>query len=44
MEELPVRDVSERPGVYQGGAALQGLHQVGLEGVFQQHGHGPGCL
>ena len=37
-------DVSEGAAVDKGGGALQGLHQVGLQGVFQQSGHGPGGL
>ena len=36
-----VGDVGEGPAVDQGGGVLQGLHQVGLDGVLQQGGHGP---
>ena len=32
-------DVGEGPAVQDGRVVLQGLHQVGLEGVLQQHGH-----
>ena len=35
-----MRDVGERAAVHEGGRALQRLHQVGLERVLQQRGHG----
>ena len=35
-----VGDVGEGAAVDKGGGALQRLHQVGLEGVLQQGGHG----
>ena len=33
-------DVGEGAAVHEGGRALQGLHQVGLERVLEQRGHG----
>ena len=35
-------DVAERSGVYERRRALEGLHQVRLDGFHQQHGHRPG--
>ncbi len=35
-------DVGEGAGVHEGRPALERLQQVGLDGVEQQHGHGPG--
>jgi hypothetical protein len=35
-----VRDVGEGAAVNEGGVALQGLHEVGFYGIFQEHGHG----
>ena len=35
-----VGDVGERAAVDEGRVAFQRLHQVGLDGVLQQHGHG----
>ena len=37
-------DVGERAGVHEARVALQGLHQVRLDGVLEQHGHGAGRL
>ena len=37
----PVRDVGEGPAVDEGGRALHGLHEVGMDGVAEQRGHGP---
>ena len=34
-----MRDVGERAAVENGGVVLQRLHQVGLDGVLEQHGH-----
>ena len=34
-------DVGKGPAMDQGGGVFQRLHQVGLDGVFQQGGHGP---
>ena len=42
MEELPWAMLANGPAVDEGRAALQGLHQVGHEGVLHQHGHGAG--
>jgi hypothetical protein len=39
-----VGDVAERPPVHEGRRALQRLHEVRLDGVLHQHGHGPGRL
>ena len=39
-----VGDVGEGPAVHEGRGALQGLHQVGLQGVLQQRRHGAGGL
>ena len=39
-----VGDVGEGAAVDKGRGTLQGLDQVGLEGILQQGGHGPGCL
>ena len=39
-----VGDVGERTAVDKGGSTLQGLDQVGLEGVLQKSGHGAGGL
>ena len=36
----PVRDVGKRPAVHEGGRPLERLHEVGLQGVFQQRAHG----
>ena len=36
-----VGDVGKGPAVDEHGGALQGLHQVGLDGLLQQGGHGP---
>ncbi len=33
-------DVGKRPAVDKGGGMLQGLHQIGLQSVLQQGGHG----
>ena len=33
-------DVGEGPSMNEGGSSLQGLHQIGLQGVFQQGRHG----
>ena len=35
-----VRDVGERAAVHEGGVVLERLHEVGLDGVLQQGGHG----
>jgi hypothetical protein len=37
-------DVRERPGVHESRGVLQGLHEVGLDRIAHQHGHGPGGL
>jgi len=37
-------DVGEGAGVHQARVALQGLHQVRLDRVLQEHGHAAGCL
>ena len=37
-------DVRERPPVDDGRRMLQGLHQIGEEGVLQQRRHRSGCL
>ena len=34
-------DIGERPAVDEGRVVFQGLHQIGLHGVFQQHRHRP---
>ena len=39
-----VGDVGEGTAVDKGRGTLQGLDQVGFEGILQQGGHGPGCL
>ena len=39
-----VGDIGKGAAVDEGGSALQGLDQVGLQGVLQQGGHGPGGL
>ena len=36
-----VSNVGEGAAVDKGGGALQGLHQVGLDGLLQEGGHGP---
>ena len=38
-----VGDVGEGTAVDDGGVVLQGLDQVGVDGVLQQGGHGAGC-
>ena len=40
---VAVGDVAERPGVDQDRRVLQGLQEVGLEGVTHDHGHRPGA-
>ena len=37
-----VSQVGKRPAMHEHGGTLQGLHQVGLQGVAQQHRHGAG--
>ena len=37
-------DVGKGTAVDEGRSAFQGLHQVGLQRVLQQGGHGPGGL
>ena len=37
-------DVAEWPGVHQGGTALQGLHQVGPEGVLHSTAIAPAAF
>ena len=39
-----VGDVGERAAVYEGGRAFDGLHQVGLDGVFEQCRHRAVCF
>ena len=39
-----MRDVGERSSVDEDGVVLQRLHQVGHQGVLEQHGHGPVAL
>ena len=39
---IAVGDVGKRSGVHEGGRALQGLHQVGLDGVLHQDGQRAG--
>ena len=41
---VAVRDVRERPGVHEGRLALERLHEVRLDRVFQEDGHRPGDL
>ena len=38
---VPVGDVAERPGVDEHRGVLEGLQQVGLDGVAHHDGHGP---
>ena len=35
-----MRDVGERAAMHEGRVVLQRLHEVGLHGVLEQHGHG----
>lgn len=39
-----MRDVGEGAAVHDGRGVVDGLHQVGLDGVLQQQGHGTGGL